>query len=176
MEEFTYELKAPKERVAVLIGKKGEVKRYIEEQTNCKLNIDSKEGDVIVSGKDGISLFTAKEIIRAISRGFVPEKAFLLLNQDYQLEVIDISDYAKNLDRVKARIIGTGGKARKTMEDLTGCYISVYGKTISVLGEIEDLFNTAEAVKELVRGAPHRNVYSKLEKMKRRRKVEKIIL
>ena len=41
MPEFTYEIKIPKERVAVLIGKKGETKNRIETTAGVSLNIDS---------------------------------------------------------------------------------------------------------------------------------------
>ena len=74
-EEFSYELKIPKERVAVLIGKKGEIKKQIEQATNTKLKIDSKEGDVEISGEDALKLYATREIIRAIGRGFNPEIA-----------------------------------------------------------------------------------------------------
>jgi len=37
MEEYSYELKIPKERVAVLIGKEGEVKRSIEDDTKTRI-------------------------------------------------------------------------------------------------------------------------------------------
>ena len=50
--EYSYDIKIPKDRVAVLIGRKGEVKREIEECTNSKVKIDSKEGEVTVSGTE----------------------------------------------------------------------------------------------------------------------------
>ena len=40
MTEYSYELKVPKNRVAVIIGKEGSVKKDIEESTSTKLNID----------------------------------------------------------------------------------------------------------------------------------------
>ena len=38
-QEYQYELKIPKERIAVLIGKKGETKRVIERTTKTKLKV-----------------------------------------------------------------------------------------------------------------------------------------
>ena len=38
MAEFAYQVKIPKERVAVLIGKKGEVKKQIEETTGIAMD------------------------------------------------------------------------------------------------------------------------------------------
>jgi len=49
--DYNLELKIPKERVAVLIGKNGEVKKELEEYTSAKIEIDSKEGDVKITGK-----------------------------------------------------------------------------------------------------------------------------
>ena len=41
-QEYTYELKIPKERIAVLIGVKGKVKRDIESSTKTKLVIGKR--------------------------------------------------------------------------------------------------------------------------------------
>ena len=79
MTEFMYLLRIPKDRVAVLIGKKGETKNKLEQETNCHLNIDSKEGEIEVTGKDALGLYTSREIIQAIGRGFNPDFALLLL-------------------------------------------------------------------------------------------------
>jgi len=116
MTEYSYELKIPKERVAVLIGKDGEVKKNIEDETNCKLNIDSKEGDIFVSGEDALGLYTAREVIKAIGRGFNPDIAKLLLRNDYIFEIVNMTDYVKSKDsmiRLKGRVIGRDGKTRK---------------------------------------------------------------
>ena len=73
--DFVYELKIPKERVAVLIGKEGSVKEDIESSTKTKIKVDSKEGDVFISGEDGLGMYNAKEVIIAVGRGFNPETA-----------------------------------------------------------------------------------------------------
>ncbi len=179
MVEYSYELKVPKSRVAVIIGKEGSVKKEIEEATKTKLNIDSKEGDVFVSGEDAIGLFTAREIIKAIARGFNPELAKLLLKPDYILEVIDISEYVdKSKDamlRLKGRVIGKEGKSRKLIEELTECNISVFGKTISVIGLPELAACAHHAVESLLRGSTHANVYKWLEKRRRELKRRAIL-
>ncbi|MBN1157240.1 RNA-processing protein [Candidatus Woesearchaeota archaeon] len=170
MAEFSYQVKITKERIAVLIGKSGEVKKQIEEATNTKISIDSHEGDVTVSGQDAVSLYASREIINAIGRGFNPEVALLLLKQDYGFELIDITDYAKtknHMVRIKGRIIGAQGKSRKTIEHLTECFISVYGKTVGIIGSPEGLTFARKAIESLLSGSPHANVYRWLEKMRR---------
>ena len=97
MAEYSYDLKIPKERIAVLIGKSGEVKKALEETTNTRIDIDSHEGDVTVRGEDPLTLFSVRDIIRAIARGFNPEIAQLLLKQDYMFELVELRDFVKKL-------------------------------------------------------------------------------
>ncbi|MBN2421445.1 RNA-processing protein [Candidatus Woesearchaeota archaeon] len=175
--EFSYELKIPKERVAVLIGKKGETKKKIEETAKVKLKIDSGEGDVIITGKDSIGLYSAREIVHAVARGFNPEIALQLLKQDYMMETIDLRDYAptKNaMMRLKGRVIGMEGKSRRVIEELTETHISVYGKTISIIGEITLVGVAKNAVEKLLEGGMHAGVFRELEKKRRDMKLRKI--
>ena len=172
-EEFSYTIKIPKERVAVLIGTKGEAKKRIEQVTQSTIHIDSDEGEIQVTGTDALLLFTAREIIRAIGRGFNPEIAFLLEKPDYGLEVLTLGATTKNdAERLRGRIIGEGGKSRRVIEELTGAHISVYGKTVSILGDYEQLRHARKAVEMLLEGAAHPTVYKMLEKKRRLRKTE----
>ena len=169
-EEYSYDLRITKDRIAVLIGSKGETKNELEKETECKINVDSKEGDVTISGKDAIKLFALREVIKAISRGFNPDIARQLLKQDYVLEVISLNDYSKEKShqlRLKGRVIGADGKSRNTLELLTECSISVYGKTISIIGSVENIGNCKRAVETLLSGSPHANVYKWLERQRK---------
>ncbi len=175
MVEYLFEIKIPKERIAVLIGKKGEVKKQIEDETKTRLEVDSLEGDIVIKGDDTIKMYTAREIIKAIGRGFNPECALLLLKPDYCFEIININDFIKSkaqLNRVRGRVIGSNGKARKTVEDLTETSICVYGKTVGVIGEQENVGMARKAIESLLSGSMHASIYRWLEKnrsiMKRR--------
>ena len=178
MEGFSYELKIPHERVAVLIGKNGEVKKSLESDTKTQIKVDSEEGDIFISGNDALGLYTAREVIRAIGRGFNPELARLLLKQDYIFEHIDLSEFtgkSKNtLLRLKGRVIGKEGKSRHLIEELSESHISVYGKTICIIGLPESASIAKRAVEALLRGSTHANVYKWLEKKRRDLKRERI--
>ena len=179
MVEYAYELKVPKNRVAVIIGKEGTVKRDLEESTKTKLTIDSKEGDVFVSGEDALGLYTAREMIKAIGRGFNPEIAKLLLKQDYVFEVVDLREFVgkskEAMLRLKGRVIGREGKSRKLIEELTETNISVFGKTIGIIGSPDTAANARQAVESLLRGSTHANVYKWLEKRRRDMKRKAIL-
>jgi len=169
MSEFMNEIKIPHDRVAVLIGKDGEIKQQIEEETKTKLDINSTEGDVQISGEDPITLFTCAEIVKAIGRGFNPEIALSLKKLDYVLEIISIVEFAKtknDLIRLRGRVIGKEGKARKIIEDLLDINICVYGKTISLIGRGDIVSIGRRAMESLLKGSPHSNVFKWLEKQR----------
>ncbi|MBN2881713.1 RNA-processing protein [Candidatus Woesearchaeota archaeon] len=170
MTDYSYEIKIPKERVAVLIGTKGAFKKHLEDTTGTKLDIDSKEGNVVVSGSDAVTLFATRELIKAVGRGFNPELAMQLLKQDSLFELLDINEYARTKNdsiRLKGRVIGNEGKSRKVIENLTECSISVYGKTIGIIGKIEMVPIAKKAIESLLTGSPHASVYSWLERKRR---------
>ncbi len=176
MAEYSYELKIPLARVAVVIGTSGKVKKEIEEATNTHVQVDSAEGDVFITGDDALGLYTAREVIGAIARGFNPEIAKLLLKQDYASEQINLDDYAKTKNheiRLKGRVIGAEGKARKIIEELTESHVSVYGKTITIIGEIENVTACKRAIEKLLGGSQHSTVYRWLEKWRKEMKRKK---
>ena len=173
MIEYSHELKIPKERIAVLIGTKGSTKKEIEEATNSKIDVDSKEGDITVSGKDALSLMTAREVLRAIGRGFNPDIAMQILKPDYSFEIFNVGDFARTQNdaiRLKGRVIGTEGKSRNQLEELSETNICVYGKTIGIIGRMENVGIAKRAVDMLLKGSPHPNVYGWLERMRRKMK------
>lgn len=167
---FAYDIKIPKERIAVLIGTDGETKALIEQETRTKLAIDSKEGDVNVSGQDAVLLYTAQHIIKAIARGFNPDIALRLLKQDWSFELIELSTYStkqNHQQRLKGRVIGTRGRARAIIEELTDASISVYGKTVGIIAPTDTVGMAKQAVEELLSGAQHAGVYKTLERKRR---------
>jgi len=179
MQETTELIKIPKDRVAVLIGKKGETKKQIEKQTSTKLEINS-EGEVLITRKTesekAEESIKAYQIIKAIARGFSPEKAFKLLKPNIYLEIIDLTELVsdKSLDRVRARIIGKEGKVRKFISRMTETEIVIYGKTVSIIGELPNLETAKKSIIKIIEGAPHRAVFKYLERNKFKLKIEKL--
>ncbi len=180
---FEESLKIPLDRVGVLIGKGGKVKKMIEEECKVSLQIDSKSGDVTVKMTGSIeeaNPFKAVEIVNAIGRGFSPERAFRLLEDGQTLLIIDLREYVgksrNSLIRIKGRIIGFKGKARRVIEELTGAYISVYGHTVAIIGDVEQVRLAEEAVRLLASGSSHKTVYSMLQRERTKKKLERLKL
>ena len=175
---YTYGLKIPKERVAVLIGQSGSTKKELETQTGCVIDVDSKEGDVQLSGEDSVQIYMLKDIIKAIGRGFNPEIAMRLLKADYVLELIDLSEFVNNRDhlpRVRGRVIGKNGMAREKIEEFTETSLSVYGKTVAIIGFCDYVAAAKKAVDMLLQGSPHTAVFKWLEKYRKKQEFERAV-
>ena len=170
----TEEMKVSAARIGVLIGKSGSTKREIEEKTGIALRIDSEEGTVTMEGEDPVAVMTAKNVVQAINRGFSPERAFRLLDdEDMTLDIIDLSDLSgttRQLERLRGRIIGKAGTSRSQIEDMTGTEISVQGKTVAIIGLPDQVETTRKAVEMLIQGVPHENVYAFLDRKKKEAK------
>lgn len=170
LEEYANELRISEERVAIAIGKKGTTKRLIEKKTKTKVMI-SREGDVIISGADAVMRYVASLIVRAIGRGFNPHIALLLLDEANALEIVEMKELSKGskkkLIRIKSRLIGEQGKARMMLESLTDTHISIYGKTVAVIGGVADVLVAKQAIEKLLKGSPHGNVYRFISQLKK---------
>ena len=178
-------VKIPRERIGALIGPDGRVKERIEKKLSVELSISSNTGDVTISlnptAQDPSVLFRAKEVIMAIGRGFSPENAFRLLDEeDTVLEVIDLRDIVgksqSDQKRLKGRVIGKEGKTRRIIEELTEANVSVYGHTISIIGDMDQAEVAREAIWKLIKGGLHRTMYRFLHKKRRELKKKKMQL
>ena len=181
---FEHSVKIPIERVGVLVGRGGDVKKDIEEQCGVQINVNSKEGEITIRGIGDLSKmepFRAVELVNAIAKGFSPQRASRLLREeDCTLGIVDLREYSgrskSTLDRIKGRIIGLKGKARRTVEELTGGRISVYGHTVGIIGTASEVEMARDAIAMLASGKPHQNVYNGLQKQRAKMKLERLQL
>ncbi|MFH1445277.1 MAG: KH domain-containing protein [Nanoarchaeota archaeon] len=149
----------PNDRRPILIGKNGSIKKRIEKLTNTKITVRE---DVEIEG-DIFDVAKAKDIITAIARGFSPERAFILLNENFELKIITLKGQTdKTIKRLMARVIGRKGSTRRIIELETGAKISIYGKTVSIIGELKKLEAAQEAVEAILAGRKHGTAYKRM--------------
>jgi ribosomal RNA assembly protein len=167
-------VKIPQSRIGALIGPDGKTKTELEERSGCRLRIDSESGEVQIDDEkafEPVLALKVRDVVRAVGRGFSPDHATRLFQDDTYLDVIDATDYVgkdvKDLERVRARIIGSGGKTRRSIEEATGVEMSILGKTVSIVGEIDEVAIAREAVEMLLNGVSHGTVYKFLERKRK---------
>ncbi len=163
-------VKIPKERIGVLIGEQGKTKREIEKKTGAILDVDSESGIVDIDTReveDPVLALKLEDIVKAIGRGFNPKKALFLLQDQAYFELIDIRSYvgksSNAIHRMKARLIGKDGRTRELIEELSECYVSVYGNTVALVGFSTELSIARRAVQMILEGSEHSTVYGFLE-------------
>jgi ribosomal RNA assembly protein len=170
-------VKIPMERVAVLIGKDGEVKQRIEDH-DVEIHVDSQTGEVTLKGEP-LAEMDAENVVRAIGRGFSPHHAFCLFNDLYYYTLVDMRDYVgkknKHVHRIAGRIIGKKGRTRKKIEEDLSVFISIYGHSVGIIGKTKGTETAKRAIEMLLEGANHSTVYRYLEKEKKRLRLEEFI-
>ncbi len=157
-----YSLLIPREREKVLTQ---DIISRIENELGVR--IEKHENEIEIDG-EGIEAYKAVNIIKAIARGFAPENAFLLFDDTNVLEIIEIPGNENTRIRIRARIIGRNGIVRKNIERITNCKISVYGKTVSIIGPLEKVQIAREAIEMLISGKKHSTMYKYFESLRRR--------
>ncbi len=167
-------IRVPEERIAVIVGRNGRVRKRVEQLTNTKIEVGS-DGVVTIRGSanadDHVLLWKARDIIQAMARGFSPKRALSLIDEDARLVIISLREFVgtspSQLKRVAGRIIGENGRTRRVIEEVTETKVSVYGRTVAIIGYDPQLDYATRAVTMLIDGAPHGSVYKYLERSRR---------
>jgi len=168
-------VKIPSARVKAILGDSGETKDYLEKRMKVTLSVDS-DGSVEISG-ESIDEFIAKDIVKAIGRGFDPPIALRLLSDDYGFKLIDLRDFSdspKAQHRILGRVIGEKGRTKEIINEEVGAHVAVLGHTIGIISKLDTLDYALNAVFKLIDGANHASVYAYLEKCRRKIKEEEV--
>ncbi len=174
-------IRIPRDRIGALVGKEGKTKSDIEEISGCTLDIDSTDGDILViagENTDPLKVNVTAEVVKAIGRGFSPERALFLYNDGFQLIVISLREFARKgsnrINEIKGRIIGRQGKTRQIVEDITDCFVCVYGDTVALIGDYISMKYAIQALQMIIEGKKQRTVYTYLESKAKELKQERV--
>lgn len=160
-------VRIPEERMKILF-KDSKLKEKLEKLSDAKIDLNE---DVVIETDDPLKMLRIKEVVKAFGRGFDMEDALNLLDEDFCLQAIEVRDFAgKSRNRMltlKGRVIGSEGKTKQRIEKITETKISVYGKTVCIVGRWLDVQLAAKAIEMLLSGSLHNTVYRFLEQQKR---------
>ncbi len=138
-------------------------KKRLENELNIKITNKGKEVEIEGEPEDE---YITEKVIWALELGFPFSDALDIKRNDFIFEIINIKDHThrKDLERIRARIIGTKGKTFKTLSNLTNCCFELKGNSIGIIGSPEEIKNAHDAIIHMIKGAKHANVYAYLEK------------
>ena len=148
-----------------------EVKK-LKSELEKKLNISIKiSGNNLIYEGDSLDEYIASLVFDAINFGFSVRKSLLLCDEGMMFRVIHIKEHTKrNLKDVKARLIGTKGKTKKTISEISGCHVLIKESEVGIIGSAEDIDNAVTALINIIRGSKQANMYRFLERMNREKK------
>jgi ribosomal RNA assembly protein len=139
------------------------VVKQLEPELNVKIKIKGNEVSIDGNPEDE---YIAERVIEAINFGFPFDAALSIKKDDAIFEIMNIKDFthSKDLERVRARVIGTEGKTLRTLSNLTDCNFEIKGNEVGIIGMPESIKNGHNAMMMIVQGSKQANVYAFLEK------------
>lgn len=144
-------------------------KKFLKTIGELGVEVSLEGNHVIIKSDKAFNILLVKNAITAFNRGFDSRTALRLLDDAYDLAVINIADYAgsqKRQTELKGRVIGSRGVIKNRLSKATSCYIKISGKTISLIGLTDGLSIAVEAVEMLLNGAKHDRVFLMIDKRK----------
>ncbi len=153
------------ENIANILKNKPRLEREL------KIKITNKGKDFFLDGT-AENEYLALKVFEAMELGFSAEKALLLKNETNILHRIEIKKITKrhDLERIRARIIGTHGKTIGNLSRLSHCHLALNNNQIGIIGDAELIDEAILAVKSIVQGSKQGNVYTRLEKETKKRR------
>jgi ribosomal RNA assembly protein len=155
-------VKIPEKRREIL-RKNEKLKEDIEKSTDTKIYFDDS---VLIEG-ESFNVYQAKQVLKAFGRGFDVKDSLYLLDDEYGLEIVDLTEFTKSRKRMvtlKGRIIGTKGKTKRYIEKYTETKLCIFGKTVGIIGKWDKINIAKEAIMKIIRGCPHQALYKWLER------------
>ncbi len=170
--------RVPKDRIAVLIGKGGQTRKMIEQACGGEISVNSHTGDVSIKWSedtDPIKRMKMPDVVTAIGRGLAPKRAIQLIEDDMFLRIYDIREWVgrqpNQTRRMRSRLIGTNGRIRSLIEEMSNCEIAIYGSTVVVIGDREGLALSTPAIEGILGGSEHSTVLFGLEQDRKRQRL-----
>jgi ribosomal RNA assembly protein len=150
----------------ILISSPEKIKKAMPKiQAKVDIHADIKRDSVTITGQE-FNEVIAEKIIQALDFGFELEDAMLLLKDDWDLAYVNIKEHThrKNLEEIRSRVIGTEGKAKRTIETLTDSRIVVHNNQVGLISDTDHMPYLIQGMISLIQGAKHGNVFSYIER------------
>ncbi len=144
-------------------------KNKLEQKLNAKM---TRKDKILEIETDTLNEFEAQRVFDAMNLGFSADDSLMVLEEEISFVQINMKDYAntKNLEVVRSRVIGTHGKTKSTIEEITKCKIKINDNIIGIIGPGEIIEIAITALTNIIRGTKQANAYRYLERINTQKK------
>ena len=144
-------------------------KRLLERKLNAKILITKRFIELECSP---IEEYEAQLVFDAINLGFPAETAVLLTDENFVFKQINMKDYTrrKNLNVIRGLLIGTHGRTKNTVEQISGCQVRIHDNMIGIIGPAKSIEYALNGVISIIRGTRQTSVYKYLERINTQKK------
>ncbi|MFH0835415.1 MAG: hypothetical protein V1881_03665 [Candidatus Micrarchaeota archaeon] len=153
----------PPKRLTLFKKNDGALLKDIGKEAGVSATLD---GETVTLEGEGGTEWIAEQVVTAVCLGFEPKIAKKLLGDDFFLEVIDLGRLygsKRKIERYEGRVIGTDGRMKKKLEELSGAWLAVGDEHIVVIGRFDELKNLKEAIMKILEGSEHNTVLRLLQ-------------
>ncbi|MBT3405447.1 hypothetical protein HN832_01150 [archaeon] len=149
------------EKIARIIKNKKRLEKTLE------IKITNRGKEVTIQGEPE-NEYIAEKVIDALNFGFPYSAAMTIKTEETTFEIINIKDYTKrkDLESIRARIIGKAGKTLSTLSQLSEGFLELKDNEVGVIGPPENIPNVTKAIISIIKGSKQSNVYAYLERNK----------
>lgn len=140
-------------------------KRLIEQKLGIVCTL---QGRKVTYDAPAFKEYEAGLVLDALVFGFSAKKALMLLEPDMSFKTVHLKDHTrrKDMEEVRARIIGKEGKTKRAIENITNCDLIITDENeVGILGQITDVEHAVVGIANLAKGTKEGNVYAYLERM-----------
>ncbi len=139
-------------------------KEAIEKKIEIKI---TQKGKQLELEGEPFEEYQARIIIEALDFGFSLKEALRLTDESILFRKIPIKQFTKrkDLEEVRGRVIGTEGKTKRTVEEVSGSSVVLHNNLVGIIGPAEGIEEATTAVTNLIKGSKQANVYRFLERM-----------
>ncbi len=151
----------------IIFDRLGEIKKHrstLEKKLKVSITIQGRQ--VKFEG-DSFDEYEASLVLDAINFGYSAETALILKEEDVVFHKLSIKDFTRRKNRkdVRARLIGTQGRTKRTIENLADARIIIKDNEIGLICPAEEVDYAITAITNLIRGSKQSNVYNFLERI-----------
>ena len=150
--------------------------QQLARRLGVRVYVDKEQKYVVIeslSEQGAANVLRARDVVKAIAIGFDASDASSLMDEDLVLVTVDVAQAVggreNHLRRVMGRIIGEDGRAKRSIEQITGTRIVVNDRKglVGIIGDYERAMVAKHGIDLLVEGKMHGTVYRILESMMR---------